>query len=803
MKLSTLLQLRSNHMVLSLLNNASMPEIMMMVTCCNLMMMLCKENRIVPIEDSNSKAFVAKDSQGEIDWTKEFDDDPVTFAMVALNGIEEDDWSIEIDADHVDIGQDGLGMFDWSEEVDNAPVALALMATSSTDSSNSKVPYCSNCSKSYKKLLNDYQTERDNFQRARLEIQGYQLSLESLEVIIRTHEKNEYAWGDKYEQMEYDLKMRDWKLGEKQKELDNVIKERDELKEKLEKWSNATLLQTEILNKQKVLNDKTCIGFGVEYSSSEESNNSSGDETLTGPLYENFKREKISTRHSTSTHSDDLIKNKEQTQNTVKSNIDRNKVIIEDWVDSDDEEAPLRLLVMITKEEESLEMEPSASWHRSFENVCYVKELKLNLYLIVDENLVLLRAPRKNDVYSLNLKSITSSGEVTCLVTKASEDEAILWHGRLWHVNFKNINNVVKVHTDDNVADLLTKGFDLASIDFERRFDAFLKGSTAREELRTEPSMKEVEDEAGPSTFQDESDEFIQDDTLIADLLVNISKSRRGAGITIPGNIPEQERPKSPTLIIDPKDKGKGIMKEEPKKKKLTLQQLRAAETANDEEFARRVAAEWEEEEERKRLAGLERLQAELEDNEMIAAEVQRTERENFTEEQKAKFLVETIAAQRRFRAEQQAALRRSKPPTIPQLRNQMMKYIRNVKRFNDEFVAIGSTEDEQAIKEMNVKAEEPSKKRKGTIRKMKSSRIIKKRRIQKTDDELKGFSKWDFIVFQELYRILEHSTILNEVLHFIGQGAYTGMGEWDNDTYVGRTKVSTYKRTYAKDVRA
>ncbi|GKC20849.1 hypothetical protein Tco_1022999 [Tanacetum coccineum] len=275
----------------------------------------------------------------------------------------------------------------------------------------------------------------------------------------------------------------------------------------------------------------------------------------------------------------------------------------------------------------------------------------------------------------------------------------------------------------------------------------------------------EVEDKAGPSTFQEESDEFIQDDTLIADLLVNISKNRRGARIIIPGNIPEQERPKSPTQNLDPKDKGKGIMKEEPKKKKLTLQQLRAAETANDEEFARRVAAEWEEEEERKRLAGLERLQAELEDNEMIAAEVQRTERENFTEEQKAKFLVETIAAQRRFRAEQQAALRRSKPPTIPQLRNQMMKYIRNVsgkayrnlknksyeeikdiyekvKRFNDKFVAIGSTEDEQAIKEMNVKAEEPSKKRKGTIRKMKSSRIIKKRKIQKSDDELKDFLK-------------------------------------------------------------
>ncbi|GJR97678.1 putative ribonuclease H-like domain-containing protein [Tanacetum coccineum] len=203
-----------------------------------------------------------------------------------------DDWSIEIDADHVDLGQDGLGVFDWSEEADNAPIALALMATSSTDSSNSKVPYCSKCSKSYKKLLENYQTERDNFQRARSEILGYQMSLESLEVMLKTHEKNEYAWGDKYEQMEYDLKIRDLKLEEKQKELDQVLKERDDFKVKLEKWTNASVLQNEVLNKQRYLSDKSCIGFGVESSSGMESDNSSGDETLTDHLYENFKREK-------------------------------------------------------------------------------------------------------------------------------------------------------------------------------------------------------------------------------------------------------------------------------------------------------------------------------------------------------------------------------------------------------------------------------------------------------------------------------------------------------------------------------
>ncbi|GKG39015.1 hypothetical protein Tco_0460727, partial [Tanacetum coccineum] len=55
--------------------------------------------------------------------------------------------------------------------------------------------------------------------------------------------------------------------------------------------------------------------------------------------------------------------------------------------------------------------------------------------------------------------------------------------------------------------------------------------STVGANLSTEPSMKEVEDEAGPSTFQDEYDEFIQDDILIADTLVKITRSRRGAGI--------------------------------------------------------------------------------------------------------------------------------------------------------------------------------------------------------------------------------------------------------------------------------
>ncbi|GJV21988.1 ribonuclease H-like domain-containing protein [Tanacetum coccineum] len=90
-----------------------------------------QEKRIVAIEDSNSKALVATDNNEDIDWTKEFDAEPVTFAMMALTEVEQDDWSMEFDAEHVHFGQDGLGDFDWSNKADDTPVSLALMATNS------------------------------------------------------------------------------------------------------------------------------------------------------------------------------------------------------------------------------------------------------------------------------------------------------------------------------------------------------------------------------------------------------------------------------------------------------------------------------------------------------------------------------------------------------------------------------------------------------------------------------------------------------------------------------------------------
>ncbi|GJV74194.1 hypothetical protein Tco_1494189 [Tanacetum coccineum] len=63
----------------------------------------------------------------------------------------------------------------------------------------------------------------------------------------------------------------------------------------------------------------------------------------------------------------------------------------------------------------------------------------------------------------------------------------------------------------------------------------------------------------------------------------------------------------------------------------------------------------------------------------ILAEELQKEEREKFTIEQRAKFLHDTIAAQRKFLSQQRSEAIRNKPPKRNQLRNQMMTYLKHV----------------------------------------------------------------------------------------------------------------------------
>ncbi|GJR50408.1 putative ribonuclease H-like domain-containing protein [Tanacetum coccineum] len=107
----------------------------------------------------------------------------------------------------------------------------------------------------------------------------------------------------------------------------------------------------------------------------------------------------------------------------------------------------------------------------NFENVYYVEELqnfnlfsvsqicdKKNKVLFTDkeclvltkefqlpeDSQVVLRVPRRHNLYCFDLTEIQPERDITCLLAKASSDESTKWHRRMAHVNFKNINKLAK-----------------------------------------------------------------------------------------------------------------------------------------------------------------------------------------------------------------------------------------------------------------------------------------------------------------------------------------------------------------------
>nr|GEV51465.1 ribonuclease H-like domain-containing protein [Tanacetum cinerariifolium] len=149
----------------------------------------------------------------------------------------------------------------------------------------------------------------------------------------------------------------------------------------------------------------------------------------------------------------DIAKSEVKTSETKLKNV--SAPIIKDWVSDKEVLKEVKLLEKVKLD---------------FEDVYFVKELKFNIfsvsqmcdkknsvlftktkYLILspdfkllDENQVLLKVPRQNNMYSFDLKNVVPLGGLTCLSAKATIDESNLWHRRLGHKNFKTMNKLVR-----------------------------------------------------------------------------------------------------------------------------------------------------------------------------------------------------------------------------------------------------------------------------------------------------------------------------------------------------------------------
>ncbi|GJT66668.1 hypothetical protein Tco_1018148, partial [Tanacetum coccineum] len=286
-----------------------------------------------------------------------------------------------------------------------------------------------------------------------------------------------------------------------------------------------------------------------------------------------------------------------------------------------------------------------------------------------------------------------------------------------------------------------------------------VKSTAEQKESTEEQTKEEIATQASQTSTQTPSSMIFGDDETIATLLINMSKAKTASkekekGIELK-DVEDTDRPRptstrstltlKPLPKIDPKDKGKKKIEEEDETESedddIPQAVKKFKQLESDEELARKVQEEWEAEEERNKIAeeqatnealiqDFDDIKARIEADRILAEKLQEQEREQFTIEERAKFLHDTIAAQR--------------------------KKFEDIQAYEN-FISTGSTKDERLIKKLNKKRgglsksevikeetkeevkdedkdEESTRKRKlGTRKKMKSR---KRRYIQHTSED-------------------------------------------------------------------
>ncbi|GJZ70620.1 hypothetical protein Tco_0634471 [Tanacetum coccineum] len=242
--------------------------------------------------------------------------------------------------------------------------------------------------------------------------------------------------------------------------------------------------------------------------------------------------------------------------------------------------------------------------------------------------------------------------------------------------------------------------------------------STARPDVSTD--VLEVST-ATPMTPPTTTSIFDDEDITMAQTLIKMKEEKaKEKGVSIK-DTKDSSRPArsvltlKPLPTIDPKDKGKGVLEEPEPAKKMTKSDFDAAQIARDAEISRQLEVDLQAEVERERQKEEEaskaaiaemydEVQAGIDADALFTAKLQQEEREEYTIKERAKFLTETIDAQRKFRAAQRSAEIRSRPPTKSQLRNLMMTYLKNIGGYKHSQLKTKSFEDIQGMYERQKK---------------------------------------------------------------------------------------------------
>nr|GEV94498.1 hypothetical protein [Tanacetum cinerariifolium] len=114
-----------------------------------------------------------------------------------------------------------------------------------------------------------YDQQRKALNKSNLEIIGYQMGLESLDARIVVHEKNEAVYEEDIAFLKYDVQVKDISIKEIKNQLENALKEKDDLKLKLEMFETSSKNLTKLINSQISAIDKTSLGYDGQMNESD------------------------------------------------------------------------------------------------------------------------------------------------------------------------------------------------------------------------------------------------------------------------------------------------------------------------------------------------------------------------------------------------------------------------------------------------------------------------------------------------------------------------------------------------------
>ncbi|GJW06666.1 reverse transcriptase domain-containing protein [Tanacetum coccineum] len=146
-------------------------------------------------------------------------------------------------------------------------------------------------------------------------------------------------------------------------------------------------------------------------------------------------------------------------------------------------------------------------------------------FKLTDESHVLLKVPRKNNMYSVDLKNIIPKGGLTCLFAKATSDESKLWHRRLGHINFKTMNKLVKGN--------LVRGLPSKLFENDQTCVACQKGKQHRASDNEKKVTEEPGKEGGDSNNDQEKEDDNVNNTNNVNLLAQMKNKKDERGIVI------------------------------------------------------------------------------------------------------------------------------------------------------------------------------------------------------------------------------------------------------------------------------